>query len=58
MDFKNNSNTAKEYSYDANGNLIQDLNKGINSITYNLLNFLYKKVSLFVESAYKSHLFM
>jgi RHS repeat-associated protein len=38
MDFKNNSNVAKEYSYDANGNLIQDLNKGINSITYNLLN--------------------
>ncbi len=38
MDFKNNSNTPKEYSYDANGNLIQDLNKGINSITYNLLN--------------------
>jgi len=38
MDFKNNSNAVKEYSYDANGNLIQDLNKGINSITYNLLN--------------------
>ena len=38
MDFKNSSNVVKEYSYDANGNLIQDLNKGINSITYNLLN--------------------
>ncbi|TWV06060.1 hypothetical protein FQ707_14605 [Bacteroidaceae bacterium HV4-6-C5C] len=38
MDFKNNSNAVKEYSYDANGNLIQDLNKGISSITYNLLN--------------------
>ncbi|TWV06055.1 RHS repeat-associated core domain-containing protein [Bacteroidaceae bacterium HV4-6-C5C] len=38
MDFKNNSNAVKEYSYDANGNLIQDLNKGINGITYNLLN--------------------
>ena len=38
MDFKNNSNVAKEYSYDANGNLTQDLNKGISSITYNLLN--------------------
>ncbi len=38
MDFKNNSNTAREYNYDANGNLTQDLNKGINSITYNLLN--------------------
>ncbi len=38
MDFKNNSNVVKEYGYDANGNLTQDLNKGIKSITYNLLN--------------------
>ena len=38
MDFKNNSNATREYSYDANGNLTQDLNKGISSITYNLLN--------------------
>lgn len=27
-----------EYAYDANGNLIKDLNKGITSITYNTLN--------------------
>jgi hypothetical protein len=26
----------KEYFYDDNGNLIQDLNKGITSIVYNL----------------------
>ncbi len=38
MDFKNNSNTAREYNYDTNGNLTKDLNKGITSITYNLLN--------------------
>ena len=38
MDFKNNTNTTREYSYDANGNLTQDLNKGISGITYNLLN--------------------
>ncbi|MBP1615015.1 MAG: hypothetical protein H6Q13_2463 [Bacteroidetes bacterium] len=38
MDFKNNSTAAKEYFYDLNGNLTQDLNKGITGITYNLLN--------------------
>jgi len=38
MDFKNNSTAAKEYSYDLNGNLTKDLNKGITGITYNLLN--------------------
>ncbi|WP_321480948.1 RHS repeat-associated core domain-containing protein [uncultured Bacteroides sp.] len=38
MDFKNNSNTVKEYCYDLNGNLTQNLNKGITGITYNLLN--------------------
>src|SRR5699024_4599515 len=27
-----------DYSYDANGNLKKDLNKGISSITYNILN--------------------
>ncbi|WP_321333079.1 RHS repeat-associated core domain-containing protein [uncultured Bacteroides sp.] len=38
MDFKNNSTAAKEYFYDLNGNLMQDLNKGITGITYNFLN--------------------
>uniref|UniRef100_UPI0025B886B5 RHS repeat domain-containing protein n=1 Tax=Bacteroides sp. UBA939 TaxID=1946092 RepID=UPI0025B886B5 len=38
MDFKNGSNTAKEYEYDANGNMTKDLNKGISAISYNLLN--------------------
>ncbi len=38
IDFKNNSNTAKEYYYGLNGSLTQDLNKGITGITYNLLN--------------------
>jgi RHS repeat-associated protein len=38
MDFKNNFTAAKEYFYDLNGNLTQDLNKGITGITYNFLN--------------------
>ncbi len=38
MDFKNYSNAAREYYYDKNGNLTQDLNKGVTEITYNLLN--------------------
>jgi RHS repeat-associated protein len=38
MDFKDGSNAAQEYFYDANGNLTKDLNKGISGITYNLLN--------------------
>lgn len=36
-DFKNNVTNTTEYSYDANGNLISDLNKGI-SVQYNVLN--------------------
>lgn len=36
--FVNGTNTANDYAYDANGNLTQDLNKGITSISYNLLN--------------------
>ena len=37
--FKNGSNASIEYTYDANGNMLKDLNKGINSdITYNHLN--------------------
>ena len=37
-DFKNYSNVATEYSYNANGALTQDLNKGISDIQYNSLN--------------------
>jgi RHS repeat-associated protein len=33
-----NNNTSPDYSYDGNGNLAQDKNKGIASIAYNLLN--------------------
>ncbi len=36
--FKNGSNTAVEYEYDANGNMMSDNNKGITAITYNHLN--------------------
>ena len=37
FEFKNGANAADEYSYDANGNLTKDLNKGISGITYNFL---------------------
>jgi RHS repeat-associated protein len=36
--FNNRSNTAEEYTYDANGNMKTDANKGITAITYNYLN--------------------
>ena len=36
--FKNGASQANEYTYDANGNLTKDSNKGIASITYNSLN--------------------
>lgn len=38
MDFKDGSHESVEYSYDSNGNMIEDLNKGISRIEYNLLN--------------------
>ena len=38
MDFKDGANEAVEYTWDANGNMTSDLNKGITSITYNVLN--------------------
>jgi RHS repeat-associated protein len=37
-DFKDGSNTGDDYSYDENGNLLLDNNKGISSIVYNHLN--------------------
>ncbi|WP_298507390.1 DUF6443 domain-containing protein [uncultured Kordia sp.] len=36
--FKDGTNTGDDYSYDANGNMVEDKNKGITSITYNHLN--------------------
>ncbi|MBG6130179.1 RHS repeat-associated protein [Aquimarina sp. EL_43] len=36
--FKDGSNTGNDYTYDANGNMTQDQNKGITGITYNHLN--------------------
>lgn len=37
-DFKNYSNVATEYSYNTNGAMTKDLNKGISQIQYNSLN--------------------
>ncbi|MBK7764412.1 MAG: hypothetical protein IPI46_13880 [Bacteroidetes bacterium] len=37
-DFKDGTNTSDDYEYDVNGNLISDINKDINSITYTYLN--------------------
>lgn len=37
-DFKNYSNVATEYTYNKNGALSKDLNKGISAIEYNSLN--------------------
>ena len=38
FDFKDGANKETEYEYDANGNLIKDLNKKITEIQYNILN--------------------
>jgi len=38
MDFSDGANRATEYTYDANGNMTSDANKGISRITYNVLN--------------------
>ena len=38
MDFCDRTNRNDEYTYDANGNMTRDRNKGIHSITYNMLN--------------------
>ncbi|GAB5524257.1 MAG: hypothetical protein Roseis2KO_21290 [Roseivirga sp.] len=37
-DFKDGTNTGDDYDYDLNGNMKDDLNKGITNITYNHLN--------------------
>ncbi|MGC1632324.1 MAG: hypothetical protein WA749_09470, partial [Gelidibacter sp.] len=42
--FKDGANTGDDYTYDVNGNMIKDLNKGVSSIAYNYLN-LPKQVS-------------
>lgn len=36
--FKDRANETVEYTYDANGNMLADANKGISSIEYNYLN--------------------
>ncbi|MDC2624448.1 DUF6443 domain-containing protein [Bacteroides ovatus] len=38
FDFKDGAKQSTEYFYDANGNLLKDLNKKINDIQYNYLN--------------------
>ncbi len=38
--FKDGSNSGQDYYYDANGNLIKDLNKNITSIEYNHLDLV------------------
>lgn len=38
FEFKDGAKVAVEYAYDANGNLIKDLNKNITDIQYNYLN--------------------
>ncbi|AUC13875.1 hypothetical protein BTO06_01325 [Tenacibaculum sp. SZ-18] len=43
--FKDGANSGNDYTYDANGNMISDANKGITSIEYNHLN-LPTKVSM------------
>jgi RHS repeat-associated protein len=41
-DFKNGTNTGSDYTYDLNGNLTKDRNKGIDTILYNHLNLPYE----------------
>jgi RHS repeat-associated protein len=41
-DFKNGVNSGDDYSYDVNGNLTSDQNKGISTILYNHLNIPYE----------------
>jgi RHS repeat-associated protein len=50
--FKDNTNTSNDYSYDVNGNMIEDKNKSITLIEYNHLNLPTKVI--FEENANKS----
>lgn len=38
MDFKDVASEQVEYTWDANGNMTSDLNKGLTEIQYNVLN--------------------
>lgn len=38
MDFKDGADKRVEYTWDANGNMTSDLNKGVTEIKYNILN--------------------
>ena len=38
MDFKDGASEQVEYTWDANGNMTSDLNKGLSEIKYNILN--------------------
>lgn len=38
QDFKDNQDGNNDYAYDANGNMVRDLNKNISTIRYNFLN--------------------
>jgi len=53
--FKDGTNETTEYTYDANGNMILDKNKGITSIEYNFLNLPRKVIfsaSKYIEYTY------
>jgi len=54
--FVNGVNTTNEYSFDGNGNLKADLNKGYTSILYNYLN-LPKRVGTATAGQYISYIY-
>ena|GEM_PF-3234058 len=45
LGFTDGNTSGNDYAYDSNWNMIKDLNKGINSITYNFLNLPVKITS-------------
>ena len=49
--FVDRADVEEEYSYDANGNMTKDLNRGIEEIRYNFLN-LPSKISFTEKNAY------